>query len=209
MKHNRFYANLRRYADKATFSADEAEDLLQTALLAAVEAGRADMTCLNNRRWLLGVMRNRAAFDARTAVRRRARETSVAYVGNGQAQNTVPTAAFVRSLPTSLKTTTQLALTGHTKAEIAYLLRVSDAALRQRIVQIKRRWRTFDGRPVSELSGLINGLPYGRIRKALLNNSQRNKTLLATHDPDGHLFMVTSQNGHSRQPKVTSIHQEE
>ena len=53
--------------------ADEAEDLLQTILLAAVEAGRADLSCPDNRRWLQGALRKRAAFDARSAVRRRQR----------------------------------------------------------------------------------------------------------------------------------------
>lgn len=209
MKNNKFYSNFRQYARKVTLCADEAEDLLQTALLAAIEAGRTDLACGSNRRWLMGVIRKRAAFDVRTAVRRRAREACVASLDSSQIQNPLPPVTFVSSLPPKLKTTALLALTGHTKAEIAYLLKLSDATLRQRIVQIKRRWRQLDGRPVSDFSSLADGLAYGRIRKALLKVPRRDNPVLATHDPDGHLFMVTSQNRHSRQHRVISTHKEE
>ena len=209
MKNNKLYADLLRYAYKVTLRTDEAEDLLQTALLAAIEAGRADMTCINNRRWLIGAIRNRAAFDARSAVRRRAREATVSYLDNSQSGNSVSTTEFVRTLPPSLKTTALLALTGHTKAELAWLLRVSDPTLRQRIVQIKRRWRNFDGRHVSELSGLRDRLAFGQIRKALLKAPCHDNTVLARHDPDGRLFMVSSQNHPLRQHRVIPTHKEE
>ena len=203
MRNNEFYKELLRYAYKIAYHADEAEDLLQSALLAAIETGRTDLSCSNNRRWLVGTLKNQSAFVARTAVRRRSREASVAYINNSQLEDSVSTTKFVNKLPPSLKTTALLALTGHTKAEIAWLLRVSDSALRQRIVQIKRRWRNFDGRHVSELKGLNEGLAFGRIRQALLKAPRDNLTL-ASHDPDGHLFMVSSQNAMSRQQRVKS-----
>ncbi len=206
MRKNKLYTELLQYARKVTLRTDEAEDLLQTVLLAAIEAGRVDISCINNRRWLIGALRNQSAFFARSAVRRRSREASAAYLGNSQAESKIPTAKFVSRLPPSLKTTALLALTGHTKAEVAWLLRVSDSALRQRIVQIKRRWRLFDGRHVSEFGGLKEGLAFGRIRKALLKAPLRDNITLASHDPDGHLFMVSSQNGLLRQHRVISTH---
>ena len=209
MRNNKFYTELLQYACKVALHTDEAEDLLQTALLAAIEAGRSDMSCVNNRRWLVGALRNQSAFFARSAVRRRKREASVAYINNSPTESVVPTKKFINTLPPSLKTTALLALTGHTKVEIAWLLRVSDSALRQRIVQIKRRWRLFDGRHVTELYGLKDALAFGRIRQALLKAPNRDKITLASHDPDGHLFAVTSQNDLSRQHKVISTNKED
>lgn len=209
MKNNKYYAELLQYASRVAFHSDEAEDLLQTALLAAIETGRADLTCVNNRRWLIGTIRNQSAFYARSAVRRQKREASVAYLDNLQTDSAVETTAFIQTLPPSLKTTALLALTGHTKAEIAWLLRVSDSALRQRIVQVKRRWRLYDGRHILELKGLKEGLAFGRIRQSLLKAPFRDRAILGSHDPDGHLFMVTSQNGLSRQHRVVSTQKEE
>lgn len=209
MRKNKYYTELLRYAHKLASHTDEAEDLLQTALLAAIETGRGDISCVNNRRWLVGTLRNQSAFFARSAVRRRKREASVAHSSNSQSESAVPTSHFVNTLPPSLKTTALLALTGHTKAEIAWLLRVSDAALRQRIVQIKRRWRQFDGTHVSEYTGLKQGLAFGRIRQALTKAPCRDQSTLASHDLDGHLFMASSQNSLPRQHRVISIQKEE
>jgi len=58
--------------------APEAEDLLHDALLTAAGADRLDLTDEDNRRWLTGVIRNQAAFRARSAVRQRQREGAVA-----------------------------------------------------------------------------------------------------------------------------------
>ena len=199
MRKNKLYIELLQYACKVALRTDEAEDLLQTVLLAAIEAGRADMSCINNRRWLIGALRNRAAFDARSAVRRRRCETSFALLDDPQTGHSVSTTNFVRTLSPSLRTTALLALSGHTKAEVAWLLRISDSALRQRIVQIKRCWRHFDGRHLSELRGLKGGLAFGQIRQALLKAPRRDNLMLSSHDPSGHLFMVTSQKDLLRQ----------
>ncbi|MBO1255000.1 sigma-70 family RNA polymerase sigma factor [Alteromonas sp. 5E99-2] len=209
MRKASYYSELLQYANKIAFNIDEAEDLLQTALLAAVEAGRCDMSSLVNRKWLLGVIRNQSAFYARSAVRRKKREASFSYLSHFRLEEPISTHNFVSTLPSSLKTTALLVLTGHSKAEIAWLLRVSDPAIRQRIVQIKKRWKKYDGRHVSELNGLKESLAFGRIRQSLLNAPCRDKDTLASHDPDGHLFMMTSQNRSLRQHRVTSNLKEE
>ena len=206
---NLSYTQLLCYARKVARRIDEAEDLLQTVLLAAVEAGRADMSCIENRRWLMGALRKRAAFDARSAIRRQRREASAILLDDLQTGNEVSTADFVHTLPRSLRITALLILAGHTKAEVAWLLRIPDTALRQRIAQIKRRWRHIDGQHVPRLSSLKGALAFGRIRQALLQLSRRDNVILASHDPDGHLFMVTSQNSHSRQHKGVSTIKEE
>lgn len=188
---SRPYAELLRHAQRASRRPDEAEDLLQAVLLSAIEAGRSDLSCPDNRRWLRGAIRKRAAFEARTAIRRRQREarwqtgpmTSVAHEDMPR--------AFIATLPAALKTTALLALTGHTRQEIAWLLHLSDAALRQRIAEIRRRWRDAGGNRIEEIPGLDGTLHFGRIRRALLGPARRNGVLLASHDPDGHLFLVS------------------
>ena len=162
------------------------------------------MTCDDNRRWLVGALRNRALFDARSAVRRRRRETSVAVSESSPSERESLPTQFISTLPPSLRTTALLALTGHTKAEIAWLLRLSDCALRQRIVGIKRRWRRFDGRDFSEFPGLNGSLLFGQIRRALLKPVRPDGALLASHDPDGNLFVLCSQNRMARQHESKS-----
>lgn len=189
---SRPYVELLRQAQRASRRPDEAEDLLQAVLLSAIEAGRSDLSCPDNRRWLQGAIRKRAAFEARTAIRRRQRET------RWQAEPATASSAregmprtFVAVLPAALRTTALLALTGHTRQEITWLLRLSDPALRQRIAEIRRRWRDAGGKQFEEIPGLDGTLHFGRIRRALLGPARRDGVLLASHDPDGHLFLVS------------------
>lgn len=198
---SRPYVELLRQAQRASRRPDEAEDLLQAVLLSAIEAGRCDLSCPDNRRWLQGAIRKRAAFEARSAIRRRQRET------RWQAEPTAPVTqeamptAFVATLPAALRTTALLALTGHTRQEISWLLQLSDPTLRQRIAEIRRRWREAGGDRLEDIPGLDGTLHFGRIRSALLGPARRDGVLLASHDPDGHLFLVSipSQIGMARQ----------
>jgi RNA polymerase sigma-70 factor (ECF subfamily) len=179
--------DLHALARRVSRRADEAEDLLQDALLIALESGRTNLTSPETHRWLTGVIRNRAAFDARTSARRRKRET-----GWSEAQpaatspSSVPTPELAHLSP-ALRVTALLALSGHTRQEIGWLLNLSDAALRQRISQLKRALDTAP-MPDADPSG---PLAFGRIRRALLGPTRRPDAILASHDPDGHLFVVS------------------
>ena len=175
---------------------------MQEALLAAVLAGRTDFDAADTARWLAGTVRNQARMAARSAVRRRGRET------NWQAQSaSAPgkaepseTAALLASLPTALKAVAALTLSGHTRREIAWLLGLSDAALRQRITQLRKRVVRAGQALPDDLPGLSLDLAYGRIRDALLPSLLRHGGMFASHDPDGHLFIVAgSQKPMSRQ----------
>ena len=64
------YRALRAQARRLVRRAEEADDLVQDALLAALEAGRSDPP------WLAGVLRKQSAMTARSAIRRRRREAS-------------------------------------------------------------------------------------------------------------------------------------
>lgn len=203
------YLDLLRQARRVVRRADEAEDLVQTALLAAIEAGRIDLADPDNRRWLAGTIRRRAAFDARTAARRRARETHVAVAQVEQADPQGPPLSFVATLSPALRTTALLALTGHTRREIAWLLDLSDPALRQRIAEIRKLWRRAGGGSFSEIPGLSGTLRFGQVRKALMHPVMRGDAVLASHDPDGNLFVISSRSAHPRQRRsVNTANQE-
>jgi len=169
-------------------------------LLVALEADRGDMTRSENRRWLGGVLRNRALHDARSAARRRQREALFTTETAGEPDGTLAEPEeLVATLPPALRTTALLALTGHTKAEIVWLLDISDAALRQRTSEIRRRWHR-SGLAFARASGEPRGsLAFGLIRRALLGRVLMADAVLASHDPDGHLFVVASQNVGPRQ----------
>lgn len=174
---------------------DEADDLFQSACLAAVEAGRIDFEAADNQAWLAGVIRNKARMAARSEGRRKAREAGWR---RDEADGTEALLAprDLSSLPPSLRVTALLALNGATRAEIGWLLGLSDAALRQRISQLKR---AIDQGPVED-AGLELGLPFGVMRRRMLQRLRQRGGFLASHDPDGHFFVVaSSQNGAARQ----------
>ncbi len=185
------YRSLLSQARRISRRAQEAEDLLQTVLLAALEAGRSDLTQAQNRRWVSGALRNRAAFEARTALRRRAREATFQRAPAAEADTPSFPQDFITTLPPALRTTALLALTGHTRPEIRHLLKISDAALRQRIVQIRRRWDAAEGDAIPDFPGLSGHLPFGQIRRALASAFTDPQAYLGSHDPDGHLFVIS------------------
>jgi len=194
------FSQLWRAAQRAAHRRSEAEDLFQTVWLAAVEAGRGDLSCAANRRWFVGALRRRALFDARTAVRRRTREQHAALTDAHTDQSAERPVWFVERLPPKLRTTALLVLTGHSKREILWLLRMNEPALRQRIADIRRRWRAEGGGSLDGVSGLSGPLNFGIIRRALLPPARGAGIVLASHDPDGHLFVVsTSQMAGARQ----------
>lgn len=194
-------SQLLREAQRAARRRPEAEDLLQTVWLAAVEAGKEDLSCGANRRWFVGALRKRALFDARTAVRRRAREQRAAVMDVHTGESAKVPAWFVQRLPPRLRTTALLVLTGQSKGEILWLLRINEPALRQRIADIRRRWRAEAGGSLDGVSGLSGPLDFGVIRRALLAPARTPGVVLASHDPDEHLFVV----GTSRKPGARQL----
>ncbi len=185
------YAQLLSVARRATCRADEADDLVQDALLEAVRTGRA-IAGMEDVRWLAGIIRNRARMLARQAGRRRLRESQWQRHRDPAAVPAAPVdiAAILACLPPALKSVAALALSGHTRREIAYLLRLPDTALRQRVTALRRRLHA-DGITMPEGMPALNlDLAYGRIRDALLPALLRQGGSFASHDPDGHLFII-------------------
>lgn len=175
---------------------DEAEDLLHEALLVAARAGRGDLTQTDSARWFSGVLRNLAAMQARSAVRRRARETAAASDEGAEApeEDGAPALALPE-LPRALRQVAALALHGMTRAEIAWALRLNDAALRQRISGLRKalsRWMAS-----APPTPAVRPLASGRMRQSLLDVVRR-RGALGTHDPDGHLIAIREIGSASR-----------
>ncbi len=177
-----------------------AEDVVQDGLLVAIEAGRYNLVDPANAAWLRGVVRNLARMEARTSRRRKSREGQwqSAPVAHGPTKVDMPD--ILADLTPALRGLAALVLTGHNRREIAYLLNLPDTALRQRVSALKRHLRAKGLAAPNELVGLNLDLAYGRIREALLPVLERHGGLFASHDPDGHLFIVRrSQKAGTRQ----------
>jgi DNA-directed RNA polymerase specialized sigma24 family protein len=192
------YARLLALARRWSRYPDEVEDIVQDALIAALKHERGELGDAGNMRWIAGVIRNSARMRARTAARRKLRDGGWLATQESIVVPCVPADRHcgLDGLPRTLKAVAALALTGHNRREIAYLLRISDDALRQRILALKRELRLRGATMPDGEAGLTLDLPYGRIRKALLPGFERHGGFLASHDPDGHLFFLKrSQTG--------------
>lgn len=181
---------LRRIALRYAETPDDADDLVQDMLVAAVEQGRvpSDDGFLA---WARGVFRRRALFVARTEGRRRRREALYAADADpsGEAIRKLPR-EFIDTLSPSLKIVALLANLGLGRAEIASLLGIADTALRQRISSLRRAWREFGGTP--ELVETPRGYPplRGNRRRSVKADLARVPgARFAVADPDGHAII--------------------
>jgi DNA-directed RNA polymerase specialized sigma24 family protein len=170
--------------------AEDADDLLQEALIEAFRHDRLDLSAAENRAWLVGVLRNKAKMAARGRVRRLARDGRFVVEPEPAPSAPPDMADLLGGLPPSLRAVAALALAGQTRREIAYLLRLTDAALRQRLTALRRALAARGAAMPDGLPGLGGTLDYGRIRDALLPMLLRQRGMLAAHDPDGHLFVI-------------------
>lgn len=189
------YARLLQTARRYARRQDEAEDIVQDVLVAACAAGRSDFCSSEDISWMLGAIKRRAAFNARSAIRRRLRDARwqadrPESEGIKNASSAIDIGAFLQDLPRALRVTAALALSGHSRAEIIYLLNISDAALRQRICALKKAFVRMGITAPADMASLNLDLAYGAIRQALQPFLRHHGGTFASHDPDGHLFIV-------------------
>ncbi|MDO1558405.1 hypothetical protein Q0812_03065 [Brevundimonas sp. 2R-24] len=187
------YDALKRTARRVA-RADEADDLVQTALEIALARGR-DPADAANLSWLKGVVRVQARATGRAAGRRRAGEAEAAALTPEQAQpgpDLAKPAPLLEGLPPALRRTAVLALSGFTRDELRHVLGISDAALRRRLSDLRLR---LDGESPPEPEP--SDLQLGRLRQALLK-PVKHQGGLGAHDPDGHLFAVVLTNQRRR-----------
>jgi DNA-directed RNA polymerase specialized sigma24 family protein len=184
---------LRGFVRRHCGAGQDADDLLQEALIVAIGSGRLRDRDLDA--WITGVMRNIAATARRSAARRLRREAAFAEISPAIGSTGLPEgppASFLATLPPSLRIVALLAGAGATRAEIRHVVGIADDALRQRIGALKARWRAHRAASGEDGTGHASAaplpLPFGSIRRALLPVARRPGTALASHDPDGHLI---------------------
>lgn len=171
-------------ARRHTRTRDEAEDLVQAACLAALTSGRRDFGDERVMAWLAGTLRNLGAMQARFAARRRRREGEYARRAAlaGGEDWALPDPA---GLPPALARTARLISAGCTRAELRWLLGISDAALRQRLAALRRVARPTDAPPPRTV------VPQGTVRPHLLAAMKHLPLAhLGSHDPDGYPFSI-------------------
>jgi DNA-directed RNA polymerase specialized sigma24 family protein len=194
------YRRLRARARRLSKRPADADDLLQDALLAALEAGRDDAP------WLEGVLKNQAAMTARGAMRRRRREAI--------SVDAEPTAAFdaadhgparenlLRSLPPAARRVAVLALHGLSAEEIRWILGLADTAFRQRLTRIRKALGELPPAQRAQAQALAYlrdparavELQFGLVRRAL-KAALAGRAGLGTHDADGHLLVIRGAHG--------------
>ena len=199
-------ATARRLAGRRS----EAEDLLQDALLAGIQAGRLDVAGAADRNWLAGTMRNLALARARTESRRRRRETRWTAEQPESAAPATPAGdardAILARLSEGTRRVAVLALHGLDADEIQYVLGLKPAAFRQRLTALRRALGNLPEPLRAEALALAYAGPrrageprldIGLIRRALLHQI-RGSGSLGTHDPDGHLLALATGEPHNR-----------
>jgi DNA-directed RNA polymerase specialized sigma24 family protein len=171
----RLVATARRYSRDE----QEAEDLVQAALLVAIERGRP----LSDRGWLAGVMRNLGAMRVRTEVRRRRREQ--AFVELGRLEPPDPLSVpDPDGLSPALARVAQLVGRGCTRDEVRWLLGIRDTTPRQRLSALRRV-----ARPAAPPAAAPR--PPGPARRDLVDHPALRQAVVGSADPDGHLFVVS------------------
>ena len=167
-------------------AAHEADDIVQDVLLAAIRAGRA---CGGERfrRWAHGAIRNHSRFLARSAGRRRARETAHRELADpdGTPRMAIP-AETVAALSPALRVVALLANLGIGKAEIAWLLGLSDQTARQRIHALRKAVQRSGAEPEPVEETSTGDEPLGPARRRLKRSiPPRGERRFAIRDPDG------------------------
>ena len=185
---------LMRVAARRSVIPHEAEDLVQDVLLSAIEKNR-DCDDPSFLPWASGAIRNSARFAARTAARRKRREHAYA-VEHDRSAPPLPRFpdAFMATLPRSRRVVALLINLGMGRREIAYLLGLSDMAMRQRIAGVRKAFADFAGDAGSDPhpSFPADGLARRALKASLPKRRDRR---FAVRDPDG-VPLFFSAGGH-------------
>lgn len=195
------YRSLQASARSLSRRTADAEDLLQDALLAGIEAGRDDGP------WLEGVLKNLAAMTARGEGRRRRRESAWATAEASPAQepgvDPVPARdALLRRLPPAARRVAVLALHGLSAEEIRWILGLADTAFRQRLTRIRKALGDLPPRQRAEAQALAylrdparaTDLQFGLVRRSL-KAALAGRPGVGAHDADGHLLVIRGAHG--------------
>jgi RNA polymerase sigma factor (sigma-70 family) len=188
------YRELRAQARRLVRRETDADDLVQEAMLVALQSGRSDLP------WLIGVMRNRETMMRRSALRRRRREQHAVQQENDNrpvADEQAQVRDLLPRLPPSARRVAVLALHGLSADEICWILVLAPTAFRQRLSTIRRALTALPPSQRAEALALAYvrdparsvELQFGLVRRAL-KAALRDLPGIATHDGDGHLLVI-------------------
>lgn len=188
------YRRLRAEARRHARRAQDADDLVQDALLIALAQGREEDPA-----WIAGVLRNQAAMQARSAIRRRRRERAATVDDVAAETEREPPSAetLLSQLPPSARRVAVLALHGLNAEEIRWVLGIAETAFRQRLTRIRKALGTLPPAQRAEAMALAYvrdpvrsaDLQFGLVRRAL-KAALQGRAGIGTHDADGHLIVV-------------------
>jgi DNA-directed RNA polymerase specialized sigma24 family protein len=197
----RVYQRLLARSRRASRNPEDAADLLQDALVAALAAQREPLRRAEDERWLCGVIRNLAAQRARGEVRRRRREAASAGPEPVSHADSSPQPgqldAMLVPMPPAARAVAILILHGLNVDEIRWIYGLSEAAFRQRLTSIRKALTALPAELRGEALATalhrrgLPGLELGLIRRALRTTLDQVPGI-GTHDPDGHLIVVSS-----------------
>lgn len=205
------YQALRAQARRLTRVAEEAEDLVQNTLVAALQARRSDPA------WLAGTMRRQAALSVRSAVRRRRREEIVSEQDADSAEaltnrDSLQPSMLLKQLPLASRRVATLALHGLNADEIRWILGVTPPAFRQRLTSIRKalaqlpaNWRVQYSALSEHPAQRSGALPFGLMRRAL-KSALHGRAGLGTHDADGHLIVLRTRASFHADPRAIDAH---
>lgn len=196
------YRRLRAAARHHVRDAADADDLVQDALLIALEQGR-DALDATSMPWVSGVIRHRALMQARSAIRRRRRDAACASSPDETTASPEPVpcaGALLARLPPAARRVAVLALHGLGHDEIRWILGIREAAFRQRLTSIRKALGAMPPALRAESMALAYvrdparsvDLQFGLVRRAL-KAALAGRDGLGSHDPDGHLLVVRTR----------------
>lgn len=212
------YTHLLSIAQRIAYNANEAQDLLQEALIVAIDKNRLDFSSDDDQKWIAGVMRKKALHESRTISRKNNRDQVFSSEKQRHSESdtheppidTVDTLhPLLDKLSPAARKVAVLVIHGLNRKEICTLLSLSDTAFRQRLTSIRKALNPLPSKLHQEIIALAYAsrqqreaqepsLPVGLIRRALLKslnrNADNNPQSVGTHDPSGHLIVVSTTN---------------
>ena len=182
---------LRAIAARHARVSHEVDDVVQDILLAAIAEGRS-LTDPTFMAWAAGSVRLHSRFLARTAGRRLRRERAFATPSPTRQDplRRLPR-TFVDGLPPGRRLLALLINLGMGRQEIAYLLGISDVAMRQRLAGLRKAMADADIRPAFAVERETDS-PHGLHRRALKSAlPPRPVRQFAVRDPDGLTILIS------------------
>jgi RNA polymerase sigma-70 factor (ECF subfamily) len=203
------YEECVRVAAASSRSAQQARDLAHAVLLDAIERDVGNLSTPERRAWLRGALRKRAAFEARTAVRRRNREarwqSTRHAVPATEPQPWRFTPELLEQLSPALRVVAALAAAELEPREIRSVLRLSDTAFRKRLSDLRRAIQEAAAAGIAVIGQPPAAYALGKARAELLANLKSHPTwAVASHDPDGHPLIFSRTGAHGSPPDGNS-----